>query len=211
MHSQILDSRGETYRVCKFQNIGVPKKNIQNVILFKKTLVRTQKMALNTLCLDILWNLEILKSLEPNNTLLVIGDRLSFDNHRFQSIRRTWSGNSRSQIIGAINKTINLLDELLVSYQYCVYLQPQLPFPTKHSQEQTDITEKIHDNLKAIFDKQDGVNQGLETIKKFERYTNDIAFIIDIDNAKASLQKLMGKCQALTLRAKQSLRRGSDF
>jgi hypothetical protein len=168
-------------------------------------------MALNTLCADILWNLEILRSLEPNNTLLAVGDRLSFDHHRFQSIRRTWGGNSRSQIVSAINKTITFLDELLVSYQYCVYLQAQSPFQTKCSQEQVDITEKMYENLKAIHDKQESVNQGLETLKKFERYTNDIAFVIDIDNVKTTLQKLMVKCQALITRIKQILESGSNY
>jgi DNA-directed RNA polymerase sigma subunit (sigma70/sigma32) len=69
----------------------------------------------------------------------------------------------------------------------------------------------MYENLKAIHDKQESVNQGLETLKKFERYTNDIAFVIDIDNVKTTLQKLMVKCQALITRIKQILESGSNY
>ena len=168
-------------------------------------------MALNTLCTDILWNLEILRSLEANNTLMVVGDRLSFDNHRFQAIRRTWSGDSRSHIVSAINKTLTLLDEVLVSYQYCVYLQVQPLFTSTFSQEQSDITEKMCDNLASIIEKHEGVNQGFDTIKRFERYTSDIAFMIDVDNAKAYFQRLIAKCQTLSARVKNNVRTNTTY
>ncbi len=157
-------------------------------------------MSLDTLCTDILWNFEILSSLEPNQTLLVSGDRLSFDTRRFQSLRRALTDDSRTQIVTTINKTLTLLGEMLTSYQYSVYLQPPVGGYVGHgsaSQERFDTTERMYDNLETIVSKYEGVVKGLNVVKTFERYTKDVGFLIDIERIKVDLGKLIAKCSAL--------------
>ena len=155
-------------------------------------------MALNTLFHDISWNLDTIKSITNHQTLLVVGDKLNLDDRYIQSIRRSFTFDSRKQILQVIEKTLVSTRELLISYQHSTYLQQSSS--THVYQEQIDVAENIYANVQELLHKKDGVLQGLQILATFERYTKDTAFQIKIQNFSKHVQSLHQKCLQLKQR-----------
>jgi len=150
-------------------------------------------MALNLIFSDVIWNLETISSLDNHQTLLVFGDKLNFDNRLFQSVRRTFTDDSRTQIASAIEKTLALAKEIFTSYQSCVYMNPT----TLRCQEQDDVADNIVNNLKLLESKKDGFLRGLQILSTFERYKGDPSFQIKIGLFTTNIKALADKCAVL--------------
>lgn len=150
-------------------------------------------MALKSLTGDILWNFDILGSIDLHQTLLVDGDRLNFDNRYLQSVRRTISQDSRDHVLRVIQKTFDQCEELLHAYQCNVYCHQQRK---ELKQEQLDIVTTIHDNINHILSRKQRLIDGLTNLASYERYANDSAFKIEIQRFLDRVEKICKKCEA---------------
>lgn len=151
-------------------------------------------MSMQTVVSDILWNLDIIGSISNHQTLLVDGDRLAFDTRYFQSIRRPFTGDSRTQILAAISKTFKVFEEVLHSYQCNSYISDNT---THIHQEQLEIADNILTNLNNLTSRQADVATGLSTLATFERYNDDSAFKIEMNRFSDHMKKLCRKCEIL--------------
>jgi len=158
------------------------------------------KMSLSMVVSDILWNLDVLGAVTNHQTLLVSGDKLAFDNRYLQWVRRPISGDSRSHILSALEKTFGLFEEVLQSYQSNIYVNTA----GNLSHEQSEIADNILINLKNLVDRQECVNTGLNTLMTFERYNHDSAFKIEMNRFMERMDRLCKKCQNLTSRIEKA-------
>jgi len=151
-------------------------------------------MALQTVVADILWNLDIIGAVSNHQTLLVDGDKLAFDTRYLQWLRRPVTGDSRSQILAAVDKTFQLFEEVLHSYQCNSYISNTT---THVHQEQLEIADNILNNLQNLMSRKTHVNNGLSTLSTFERYNDDSGFKIEMNRFSERMQKLCRKCETL--------------
>ncbi len=142
-------------------------------------------MALNAVCQDILWNIDIISALQVHETLLVFGNKLQIDNRRLQSLRRKFSDDSRDKIIAAISNTISLCMEVLSSYQYNYHIKDHT---------NTELSDSIYVNITDIENRTDNFLIGLKNLSTFERYTNDVSFQIQIGHRIREIRKIKEKC-----------------
>ena len=161
-------------------------------------------MALQTVVNDILWNLDIISLVNTNQTLLVDGDKLGFDMRYLQGLRRPLTGDSRNQILAVIQKTLNLCEETLQSYQFVLNSDSQRLFCEKIGSipdtvwlqnEQIDVINNVYDNLQNFISRKKGVIRGLQNLSTFERYNNDTSFKIDLNRFVQKLEKFIRKCE----------------
>ncbi len=158
------------------------------------------KMALSMIVSDILWNLDVLGAVTNHQTLLVLGDKLAFDNRYLQWVRRPISGESRSHILSALEKTFGLFEEVLQSYQSNTYVNT----PGVLSHEQSEIADNILINLRNLMERRECVTTGLNTLMTFERYNHDSAFKIEMNRFMERMERLCKKCQSLTCRIEKT-------
>jgi hypothetical protein len=157
-------------------------------------------MALSTVVADVMWNFDIIGSINIHQTLLVNGDKLNFENRYFQFIRRTITSDGREQILQTIDKTFTICEEILHSYQCNMYVNTE-QFENLH-QEQLEIVSTIYDTLHNFIDRKKSVMNGLKVLSSFERYNDDPAFRIEIKRFNDRLEKIMKKCEQLKSRMK---------
>lgn len=159
-------------------------------------------MSLATVVSDILWNLDIISSIGSHQTLLVDGDKLGFDTRYMQWLRRPMTGDSREEILHAINKTFKLFEEVLHSYQCNSYINNAI---SHVHQEQLEIADNILTNLKNLMKRKDKVVQGLITLSTFERYNNDSGFKIEMKRFEERMMKLYQKSEQIEQKMLQKL------
>ena len=143
-------------------------------------------MALQTVAHHILFNLDILGELQNHQTLLVDGERLRIDDRYLQCVRRAISGDSRLQTLGIIAKTLGLYGELLQAYQLALRGQPD-----------EEVLESMQANLARLSGREARVVTGLDKLLTYERYSQDSAFRIEVQQFMAELQKLNRKAKTL--------------
>ena len=153
-------------------------------------------MALKTVVIDIMWNLDIIGSLTNHQTLMVDGDRLQFDTRYVQWLRRTVTIDSRERILNAIRKTFDLCEEVVHSYQCNIYIKG---IPEEHlcHHEQLEIISNILENLQSFINRKKMVVEGLNVLCTFERYSQDTAFRIEMGRFMDRMQKLCRRCEGL--------------
>jgi len=168
-------------------------------------------MALNTLVQDILWNFDILSRVSLHQTLLVVGDKLDFDQRYMQCARRTFSGDSREAILHAISKTFIHCEEILGSYQYVINNESLRILCEKMDSihdmiwlqnEHVETGNAIFENLQHFIDRKNGVIKGLNILSTFERYNSDTAFKIELQRFVEKIEKFIRKCENMKLKMK---------
>jgi len=129
-----------------------------------------------------LWNLDILSEITEEQTLLVNGSKLEFDNRYLQFIQRSWTKDGRQQIVETIAKTFKIIGEVLTSYSthYCFYQEKK----TELSMEQVKILADMQNHMKYVAEKQQGVLTGLQNLASFERYKDDPNFKHNLSRLK---------------------------
>jgi hypothetical protein len=157
-------------------------------------------MALSVVVGDVLWNFDIIASINIHQTLLVDGNRLNFDNRYFQFLRRPLTGDSRDLILQVIEKNFTVCEEILHSYQCNMYINEK--DENKLHQEQKEIVGTIYDNLNHFIERKSKVINGLKILATFERYNDDPSFRIEMKRFVDRLEKLIKKCEALKLKMK---------
>lgn len=152
-------------------------------------------MALDTIVSDIMWNLDIIRAITNHQTLMVHGNRLEFDNRVLQWLRRPLTGDSRQQILNAIQNTFTMFEEVLRSYQCNIYIQN----PDDYKQaEQSEVIDKIYTHLTGFIERRNEVFNGLEILSTFERYNNDHQFNIRLKSIKTTINRLYDKCVVMS-------------
>lgn len=151
-------------------------------------------MALQTVVADVLWNFDVISSVDSHQTLLLDGDRLQFDTRYAQWLRRPISGDSRKQILVVLERTFARCDEVLHSYQCNTYIGSAT---SGLLQEQRMIVTNISDTLHSILKRQEPVIKGLKTLGTFERYSVDSAFSIGVTRFVEHMQRICRWCETL--------------
>jgi hypothetical protein len=146
-------------------------------------------MSMCTIVKDILWNFNILSSLENHQTLYVEGDKLFLEDRMFQFIRRTFSGDSRNRIINSIEKSLNMFDEVLQVYK--IYMENNNKSLTK------EINQNIFYNLQKLTQQKEKVVNGLITLRTYMRYIKDQSFLFSVDDFINRLNQLNNKANDL--------------
>jgi len=157
-------------------------------------------MALTTLFDSLLWNFDIIGSINIHQTLLVNGDKLNFETRYFQFVRRALTSDSREQILQAIDKTFSSCEEILHAYQCNMYVNSDQV--EQLHQEQLEIVSTIYDNLNNFVARKANVIKGLNVLSSFERYNNDPSFRIEIKRFTERLEKIIKKCEQIKCRMK---------
>jgi len=144
---------------------------------------------------DVLWNFDTIGGVDNHQTLTVSGDKLGFDDRYLQSVRRTFTGDSRESVMETIKTTFDRADEILKAYQCNYYIQPNTPHI---HQEQIEIVKEMQNHVKEIHDRCDPLSNGLDRLSTFERYINDSSIQTKISRLKKRVQQLRSKCQHLS-------------
>ena len=143
-----------------------------------------------TLAFDIvLCNLDTISGVSVHQTFKVTGHKLQFDESYVPSVSRTFMGDSREKVSEAIGNTINMLQELIQSYQLNIYVTGKQVL----SSEQWDIVRTIKIQVKQIIDRKSGVLDGLNRLSDFKRYTDDKEFKLKINRFKTKFENIVEK------------------
>lgn len=148
---------------------------------------------MSTVFEDVLWNLDTLAELQPNQTLRVDGDRIMLDDRYMQCMRRPITYDGRKKIIQTLGKTLDILDELLKSYDLNRYIGS----PHSLTTEQQDIVDCIYRQLQCLLDRQERVHRGFLTLTSFERYVGDMTVRIELHRFSERLTNLCEKANAI--------------
>ena len=150
-------------------------------------------MSLETVHKELLWNFDTLIHVTEQTTLLVVGNRLELDTRSLQSIRRTYTADSRFQIIDKIKRTLVVCEELLVSYKLSSFLN--------HCQTKDDylLASVVKRNVDQLASRLPSAGEGLGKLANFERYSHDKHFQIEIGYLKDKLQTLSDLCCSITV------------
>jgi hypothetical protein len=149
-------------------------------------------MSLPTLFGDIMWNLNTIKCLESNQTLMVLGDKLKCETRFIQALFRKMTEDGRVQIVQAISKTCRQTNELLQSYKCSKYLQYKTD-----TEEELETRNAMLVNIEAFMEKRDGVIRGLQVLSTFERYKSDPSFQIEIEGFISSINNICERCKSI--------------
>ncbi len=148
-------------------------------------------MALSNMFKQISWNLDMVASLGNNQTFHVVDTKLYIENRFLQSLIR--STESRSLILGAIDNTCGLIDELLESYQNSVFLQPHIFYESRIN----STSEEMKNQLNELCAKEASVVAGLTKLGTFPRYQTDSCFLVHIARIVAEFRKLCARANAI--------------
>lgn len=155
-------------------------------------------MALKVLYSQINWNIEMIASITNDQTFYVVDTKLIVEDRMFSSF--LWrSPETRKAILSAVQTTLNMLDELLTSYQNSNFLQTPLYYE-KDATTNRNITDEIQNQLDEICKKQDKVESGLKRLATFTRYQRDHSFQLSINRAILEFGKLCNRAEALRLK-----------